>query len=299
MQLRPTSGDRYLPTIRRQEHEQGHSILHNLRIKKANLWGKEYAVTGALGVASNPLELAETAFLQFPTIEAPNKYHIYQGTGCSRAIEQEHIPSWWVVLALVLQDTDTVRCPMPRPPQCPQPNAQAKKAEPKSDNRAEWFRKGASYYRYLTDVDQLVDNKGAVIKQALAIAPDIPYIVVAGTPCQDLTTIGKQKGALKLAGTRSIYFYTFHLTLHYLQEALPPHKIMYVLENAASMKAEYRQTIQLVLSNSGRRPHLRKRYYFTNSNHTCEPTPDPIPWNSPPSAQRAPCSKLLLAQPPR
>ena len=157
----------------------------------------------------------------------------------------------------------------------------------------EWFPKGSSHYRQLTDVDQLVDNKGAIIKQALAIAPNIPYIVVAGTPCQDLTTIGKLKGALGLAGTRSIYFYTFHLTLHYLQEALPPQKIMYVLENAASMKSEYRQTIQLVLGNSGRRPHLqerdsglhtvaqRKRYYFTNSNHTCEPVPDAIPWCAP------------------
>ena len=117
--------------------------------------------------------------------------------------------------------------------------------------------------------------------------------MVAGTPCQDLTTIGKLKGALGLAGTRSIYFYTFHLTLHYLQEALPPQKIMYVLENAASMKSEYRQTIQLVLGNSGRRPHLRerdsglhtvaqrKRYYFTNSNYTCEPVPDAIPWCAP------------------
>ena len=37
--------------------------------------------------------------------------------------------------------------------------------------------------RYLTDVDQLVDNGGAVLKQALEIAPDIPYIVIAGSPC--------------------------------------------------------------------------------------------------------------------
>ena len=115
----------------------------------------------------------------------------------------------------------------------------------------EWFCKGTSYYRYLTDVDQLVDNGGAVLKQALDIAPDIPYIVIAGSPCQDLTTIGKLKGALGLAGTRSIHFYTFHLTVHYLQQALSPHKVIYVLENAASMKAEYRQAIQLVLGIAG------------------------------------------------
>ena len=140
---------------------------------------------------------------------------------------------------------------------------------------------------------KLVDNGGAVLKQALALAPGIPYIVIAGTPCQDLTTIGKLKGTIGLAGTRSIYFYTFHLTLHYLQEALTPSKVLHVLENAASMEAEYRQTIQLVLGNSGRTPQLRerdsgnhtvaqrKRYYFTNSTHTAEPTQDPTPWELP------------------
>ena len=98
-------------------------------------------------------------------------------------------------------------------------------SEPKNkwNTDGEWFCKGTSYYRYLTDVDQLVDNGGAVLKQALEIAPDIPYIVIAGSPCQDLTTIGKHKGALGLAGTRSIHFYTFHLTVHYLQQSTYHH----------------------------------------------------------------------------
>ena len=48
----------------------------------------------------------------------------------------------------------------------------------------EWFCKGASHYRYLEDADQLVDNGGAVLKQALALAPGIPYIVIVGAPCQ-------------------------------------------------------------------------------------------------------------------
>ena len=150
----------------------------------------------------------------------------------------------------------------------------------------EWFCKGASHYRYLEDVDQLVDYGEAVIKQALVLALGISYIVIAGSLCQDLTTIGRLKGALELAGTRSIYFYTFHLTLHYLQEVLTPSKVLYVLENAASMKYEYRQTTQLVLGNSGRTSQLRERdsgnhtaaqrkcYYST---HTAEPTQDSTP----------------------
>ena len=112
LQLRPASGDRYLPVMRSDKHQQDHNILHNLRGRKATLWGKEYAVAGAiLGVASNPDELAETAFLQLPTLETPSKYHIYQGTQCSRTIEQEHIPSWWVVLAIVLHEANSIPDP--------------------------------------------------------------------------------------------------------------------------------------------------------------------------------------------
>ena len=117
LQLRPASGDRYLPVFRSYKHQQDHNILHNLRGRKAMLWSKEYAVAGAvLGVASNPNELAETAFLQLPTLETPNKYHIYQGTQCSRTIEQEHIPSWWVVLAIVLHETNSTPDPQQQQP---------------------------------------------------------------------------------------------------------------------------------------------------------------------------------------
>ena len=98
-----------------------------------------------------------------------------------------------------------------------------------------------------------------MLRQALALAPDIPYILVADTPCQDLTTIGRQRGTLGLAGPRSIYFYTFQLTLHCLQQAPPPHHVLYVLENAASMQAEYKQVIQLALGNSGHYLQLRTR----------------------------------------
>ena len=50
---------------------------------------------------------AETAFLHYPTPENPNHYHIYQGTQRSGTITQEDIPSWWVVLALVLREEGT------------------------------------------------------------------------------------------------------------------------------------------------------------------------------------------------
>ena len=33
----------------------------------------------------------------------------------------------------------------------------------------EWFRKGASHYRYLADVDQLVDNEGAIAQKRVLV----------------------------------------------------------------------------------------------------------------------------------
>ena len=70
--------------------------------------GKKYALAGALlGVARDPEKLAETAFLQYPTQQSPNHYHIYQGTQQSRPITQDNIPSWWALLALVLREEGT------------------------------------------------------------------------------------------------------------------------------------------------------------------------------------------------
>ena len=547
--------------MRAQDKPHEHIILHNIRCKTAKLWNKKYALAGAiLGVASDPEQHAETAFLQYPTPESPNQYHIYQGTKRSGTIMQEDIPSWWVVLALVLRQEGTdggpnqhlarktkqhppaqdkrgrqatstndtrrvkktihkrqnaarsqgsgaaqrrralqaitqataagrpagkpkqqratykiagqqeqtrqrllaltapsqgqpnaiddasdddpkatqqdkehpngqtnghhykeprysthledqsLQASLPKMPRCeelilqaepqhPQPPTEQQQQTGQPANRAtrpcptageqaandqqlpippctmptdgdthtparalprppaggpgerdagapahryglitlfdgclsthdliteavgspptvciaaendaevrryvaaknkwnldgEWFQKGGSHYRYLKDVDELVSNHAAVLQQALALAPNIPYILIAGTPCQDLTTIGRQRGTLGLAGPRSIYFYVFQLTLHHLQQALPPHHVLYVLENAASMQANYKQAIQLALGNPGHHPQLRtrdsgqhtpahrRRYYFTNSLHTAEPPNDAHPWSN-------------------
>ena len=100
LQLQPSSGDQYLPAMRAPDQQH-----RDTRGKTAKLWGKKYALAGALlGVATDPAHHAETAFLQYLTQEDPNHYHIYQGTQRSNTITQENIPSWWVILALVLRE---------------------------------------------------------------------------------------------------------------------------------------------------------------------------------------------------
>ena len=68
---------------------------------------------------------------------------------------------------------------------------------------AEWFVKGESHYRYVQNVDDLVSNNGTILRQAVALAPGAPFIVVAGSPCQDLTVIGRHQGWAMQAGIHS------------------------------------------------------------------------------------------------
>ena len=72
------------------------------------------------------------AFLQLPTPATPSKYHIYQGTQCSRTIEQEHIPSWWVVLAIVLHEVNSIPDPHQQQPKHQGHAAHKKKTAPKT-----------------------------------------------------------------------------------------------------------------------------------------------------------------------
>ena len=87
-------------------------------------------------------------------------------------------------------------------------------------------------------------------------------LLIGGSPCQDLSIAGKQKG---LNGKRSGLFYEY---LRLLEETTPEY---FVLENVASMKKEWRDIISREL---GVEPVLidsalvsaqsRKRLYWTN-----------------------------------
>ena len=298
--------------------------------------GARYALAGALlGIASNREKLAETAFLQYPTKDNPNHYHIYQGTQCSHAITQEDIPSWWVLLALVLREEENEGGPNL------QVSKRAKQNKPHRAKRGTQLAKNTSKRRVKKTISKRQStprsqhNHASQRRQALqaitqAAAEGHPHHPAPSTstpsrtnatkasitkqttlptpprtthmghttapnktttppktpryeepdqqvaeyhaqqptgnpnppehqagdkrrvppaPPTDLTSIGRQRGTLGLAGPRSIYFYTFHPTLHYLQSQLPQHHVLYVLENATSMQTEYWQAIQLAVGN--------------------------------------------------
>ena len=66
--------------------------------------------------------------------------------------------------------------------------------------------------------------------------PTIKWIVVAGSPCQDLTYAGYLNGLLGLTGQRSMLFFVVYLVILHLQKLFGTESIRYLTENAGSMQ---------------------------------------------------------------
>ena len=65
--------------------------------------------------------------------------------------------------------------------------------------------------------------------------PDCKWVVVGGSPCQDLTFAGPLRGVLGLIGPSSRLFFVLLCVIYALQRLLGPAAVMYLVENAASM----------------------------------------------------------------
>ena len=65
--------------------------------------------------------------------------------------------------------------------------------------------------------------------------PTIKWIVVAGSPCQDLTYTGYLNGLLGLTGQRSMLFFVVYLVILHFQKLFGTESIRYLTENAGSM----------------------------------------------------------------
>ena len=85
---------------------------------------------------------------------------------------------------------------------------------------------------YLRDVRTLFRQGARKLSEAVALAPDALWLVVAGSPCQDLTLAGELKGLLGLTGPTSSLFYYVHLAIWLLQIRLGPVRVRFLVENA-------------------------------------------------------------------
>ena len=70
-----------------------------------------------------------------------------------------------------------------------------------------WGRaKNGSVGIYFKDVSTLLDNRCQLLQEAVALAPNAKWIIVGGSPCQDLTFAGTFKGLLGLVGQKQSFF---------------------------------------------------------------------------------------------
>ena len=92
---------------------------------------------------------------------------------------------------------------------------------------------------YVKDVWELLNQDSLILRQAKAMYPSIKWIVIAGSPCQDLTYAGYLNGLLGLTGKRSMLFFVVYLVICHLQILFGVDLVRYLTENAGSM-----QTVQ-------------------------------------------------------
>jgi hypothetical protein len=94
--------------------------------------------------------------------------------------------------------------------------------------------------RYITDVWDIVRNKALVLREFLAqIGEDDPVILVAGSPCQDLTLYGPSKGILGVCGETSRHFNVIPVIIAIIQALQPSRFVFVTTENAGSMLAHH------------------------------------------------------------
>ena len=125
---------------------------------------------------------------------------------------------------------------------------------------------------YVKDVWRLLDNDSLILRQAKAMYPDIKWLLIAGSPCQDLTFAGYLNGLLGLTGQRSMLFFVVYIVLCHLQSLFGYDAVRFLTENAGSM-----QVVQ-------RNPKHKTGYQLDQSEHFqmfihCLGLPTNIPTN--------------------
>ena len=124
----------------------------------------------------------------------------------------------------------------------------------------------ATFTLYTHDVKELLRDHCRILREAFAIAgTQCRWIVIAGSPCQDLTLAGPFKGLLGLTGQSSSLFYYVHVILWLLQTNYPTELIRFLLENAGTMLEIHRKAILRAL---GLNPDANPDYFRVDPKHT-------------------------------
>ena len=130
-----------------------------------------------------------------------------------------------------------------------------------------WTQSNQSTFTlYADDVRELLKDRCRILREAFAIVgTQCRWIVIAGSPCQDLTPAGPFKGLLGITGQSSSLFYYVHVILWLLQMNYPTDLIRFLLENAGTMLEIHRKAILRAL---GLNPDANPDYFRVDPKHT-------------------------------
>ena len=97
------------------------------------------------------------------------------------------------------------------------------------------FTPEGSAVLYVKDVRYIIDRQCKVLQDLVRMFPDCKWIIVGGSPCQDLTFAGPWRGLLGLIGPSSRLFFVLLCVISAMQRLVGPTAVRYLVENAASM----------------------------------------------------------------
>ena len=120
------------------------------------------------------------------------------------------------------------------------------------------------------------------------LPPDSVIFIGAGSPCQDLTSIGRGKGSLGLAGDRSVHIHCVWAVLYFLSQTKFWSRTVILIENAGSMLPHMKKYIHALFGIPTACCHYlncscwgsvtRARYFFTSSDLSVLPDRSPSPF---------------------
>ena len=105
----------------------------------------------------------------------------------------------------------------------------------RADQKWGYTAKGSACL-YIKDVNVLAEKDCLLLREMVALFPGIKWIIIGGTPCQDLTFAGFMHGLIGLVGSRSRLFFLLLLTIRAMQVLVGCKSVRYLVENAGSMK---------------------------------------------------------------
>ena len=152
------------------------------------------------------------------------------------------------------------------------------------------YDKNNAHTFYTENVWSIVDNHCLLLRQFLSLLPkDCIIFFGAGSPCPDLTIIGRGNGILGLTGNRSVHIHCVWAVLYFLSKTPHWKRVVILVENAGSMKPHMKQYIHDLLGIPDKCAHYlncaqwgsvsRARYFFTSSTIKVLPQRTPSPFD--------------------